>query len=92
MGGVVGPGALWSTAVAYHDPRDPWGVWFGLGQDQMNGSPEPRASLLGLGFDVRWKESTLGIGATRKSLASDVEPDGPRWYAYSVLASLDVRF
>jgi hypothetical protein len=88
----AGSGDLWALALRYHDPRDPWAVWLGAGEEQRDGTPEPRAGLLGLGLGWTAGATTLEVGVLRRTIPSDVEAEGPSWYDYRLLASAAYAF
>jgi hypothetical protein len=57
-----------SIAGAFHDPRDPWTVRFGIGRESQRGAPETRASMIGLGFGWRSGAVEADLGVLRRGL------------------------
>lgn len=69
FGVSAGRAASWSAGFEYEEPEQPWAFRFGLGQEQQDGMPEPRAAVLALG--VGWKAGSLqlDVGVLRRSFA-----------------------
>jgi hypothetical protein len=64
-----GGGGSWSLGVDFHDPRDPWTLRFGLGQEMQRGTPEPRSGMVGLGFGWFIDTTVLDIGLLHHSFS-----------------------
>jgi hypothetical protein len=64
----------WRLAIHFHDSRDPWTVRFGLGQDQQDGAPEPRAGVFGLGFGWQFEGAVVDIGLLHRSIERGAAP------------------
>ncbi len=62
-------------SLRYHDERDPWTVFFGIGQEQQSGVPEPRAGLVGLGIGWKLEGMTLDFGLLHRSLQRAGKPN-----------------
>jgi hypothetical protein len=83
------------TAVAvrlggvFHDPRDPWTLRFGIGQEQQKGVPEPRAGSVGLGFGYDMEGILLDVGVLHRGID---RPGRPRSFDDRVVASVTVAF
>jgi hypothetical protein len=73
----------------FHDARDPWTLRFGVGQEQQNGVPEPRAGSLGLGFGYDWEGIVLDLGILHRGIE---RPGHPRSYDDRVVGSVTVEF
>lgn len=73
----------------FHDPRDPWTLRFGLGQEQQRGVPEPRAGSVGLGFGYDMEGILLDVGVLHRGIE---RPGRPRSYDDRVVASATVEF
>lgn len=58
----------WRAGYSYRDERTPWSVRVGIGQDVQPGTPEPRATAVGLG--VGWRQDDFGVdlGVTHRSI------------------------
>jgi hypothetical protein len=65
----------WKLACEYHDVRDPWTFRFGLGQEFQSAVPDPRASVLGLGFGWQFSDATVDVGVVHRTLAHDPKPN-----------------
>ena len=88
-GVASGRGLDWSLAGEYHDERDPWTLRFGLGQEQQNGVPEPRAGVVGLGFGFRLDSTVLDLGVLHRTFE---RPDHPNSTEDHILLSLVQEF
>ena len=88
-GVVSGRGFEWKLAAEYHDERDPWTLRFGLGQEQQDDVPEPRAGVVGLGFGFRMESTVLDIGLLHRSFE---RADSPTSTEDRILLSLVQRF
>jgi hypothetical protein len=73
----------------FHDSRDPWTLRFGIGQEQQNGVPEPRAGSVGLGFGYDWEGIVLDLGVLHRGIE---RPGHPRSYDDRVVGSVTVEF
>lgn len=64
---VTDAATRWRLGLDYHGADTPWTVRLGFGIDDQPGTPEPRASVLGLGFG--WDAGDLGLdlGLTHRS-------------------------
>ncbi len=69
FGATSGRAASWTGGFEYEEPGQPLTIRFGLGQEQQDGAPEPRAGAFALG--AGWKSGTLrfDLGAMRRSFA-----------------------
>ncbi len=67
FGVSAGRAVSWSAGFEYEEPEQPWTFRFGLGQEQQDGTPEPRAGVYALG--VGWKAEALwlDLGVLRRS-------------------------
>jgi hypothetical protein len=75
--------------MEFHDARDPWTFRFGLGREGENGSMDPRAGVVGLGFGWSFGQTRVDVGALRRSLEGG---GGPTSYDDRVLVSGTARF
>jgi hypothetical protein len=66
-GVTSGQGFDWKLAGEYHDPRDPWTLRFGLGQEQQSDVPEPRTGVVGLGFGFQFETTLLDFGLVHRT-------------------------
>lgn len=85
FGVTAGRGVLWSLAADYHDPEEPWTARFGIGAEQQDAVPEPRAGLVSLGFGWNWGHSGLDLGILRRNIRRE---SGPSSFDDRVLATL----
>lgn len=82
-------GVLWAVGADFHDAESPWTARLGVGQEQRPGTPEPRAGMLGAGFDWQSGETTFSLGLLHRT----VERSGaPRLADDRLVASVGVRF
>ena len=67
FGVSAGRAVSWSAGFEYEEPEQPWTFRLGLGQEQQDGVPEPRAGVYALG--VGWKAEALwlDLGVLRRS-------------------------
>lgn len=72
---VAGRAWEWKLAWEYHDVRDPWTFRFGLGQEFQSAVPDPRASVIGLGFGWQFSDAAVEVGVVHRSLARDGKPN-----------------
>jgi hypothetical protein len=70
-----GIGSEWALAGDYHDARDPWTFQFGFGQEQQDGTPEPRAGRVSLGFGWLMDSTTLDLGIEHLTIQRPGEPN-----------------
>jgi hypothetical protein len=84
-----GGGFRWSTAVDFHDARDPWTLRFGLGQQSERGTPEPRAFVIGLGMGWVMDTTVLDVGVLRDSFS---HLGGATSYEDRVVATVSLPF
>ena len=56
-----------SAGFEYEEPEQPWTFRFGLGEEQQDGVPEPRAGVLALGVGLKAEALRLDLGALRRS-------------------------
>ena len=84
-----GEGFAVRVGGVFHDARDPWTLRFGVGQEQQNGVPEPRAGSLGLGFGYDWEGIVLDLGILHRGIE---RPGHPRSYDDRVVGSVTVEF
>jgi hypothetical protein len=62
-----GRAASWSAGLEYEEPEQPWTFRFGLGQEQQEDVPEPRAGVLALGVGWKAEALRLDLGVLRRS-------------------------
>lgn len=74
-GVTAGPGSEWKLAGEYHDARDPWTVRFGYGQEQLLNVPEPRASVVGLGFGFQFESTQVDVGVAHRTFKHGDHPN-----------------
>ena len=84
-----GAETAWRVAVHFHDERDPWTLRFGLGQDQQDDVPEPRASVVGLGLGWDIEGALIDVGVLHRSIE---RTGAPRSTEDRVVASVVVGF
>ena len=84
-----GRGALWSAGFDYEVPEQPWSIRAGVGLEQQDGAPEPRAGVFGLGLGYRLEDMRLDVGALRRSIE---RPGEATSYDDRVVASATVGF
>jgi len=65
----------WAVGFVYDESEDPWAVRFGLGQEQQDGVPEPRAGLVGLGLTWKLDALRLEAGVLHRSIARAGKPN-----------------
>jgi hypothetical protein len=65
---TAGRAVSWGIGLDYDEPASPWILRFGLGQEQQDGAPEPRAGVLGLGLGWKLDALRLDVGALRRSI------------------------
>lgn len=70
-----GKGSFWSIGGEYHDARDPWNVGFGYGTEEETKVPEPRASVVGIGFGWDLESTRLELGITHRSVQRAGQPN-----------------
>ena len=72
----VTDGRAWSGSLAmeFHDARDPWTLRLGLGREGEEGSLNPHAGVVALGFGWSLGTTRVDLGALRRSLESHTEP------------------
>lgn len=75
FGVTTGQGSEWKLAGEYHDARDPWTFRFGGGEEQQEGVPEPRAGVYAVGLGWRFKNTSLDLGLTHRTLQRPGEPN-----------------
>lgn len=77
----------WRLGYAYRDAQTPWALRLGVGQDVQPGSPEPRATAVGVG--VGWNEGDFGLdlGVTHRSIRRG---DAPTQGDTRIVASLSI--
>jgi len=85
----AGAGVTWSLAGVYHDPDEAWWASLGFGEDQQDGVPEPRSSLVGLGFGWRTEGTRIEVGAMRRNIHREGSPTS---YDDRIVASVGVSF
>lgn len=66
---TAGRAVSWGIGLDYDDAADPWVLRLGLGQEQQDGVPEPRAGVLGLGLGWKLDELRLDVGLLHRSIA-----------------------
>lgn len=86
---TTGRAASWAVGLDYDDAATPVVLRVGLGQEQQDGVPEPRAGVLGLGLGLKLDELRFDVGALRRSIA---RADKATSYDDRVLASATVGF
>jgi hypothetical protein len=86
---VSGAAFSWRVAMEYHDTEDPWTVRFGLGQDQQDQAPEPRAGVVGIGVGWDIQGTLLEAGILHRSIERDQSPNS---YEDRLIASVRVGF
>jgi len=74
-GVTSGPSSEWKLGGEYHDARDPWTVRFGLGQEQQTNVPEPRATVVGLGFGFQFESTQLDVGVAHRTFQHGDSPN-----------------
>jgi hypothetical protein len=89
FGLTEGRALSWGLGLEYAEPDQPLTVRCGVGQQQQNGVPEPRAGLYSLGFGWRLDPLQLDVALLRRSLSRN---DQPASYDDRVVAGLTVAF
>ena len=84
-----GRAASWGAGFDYEEPEQPWTFRMGLGQEQQDGVPEPRAGVIGLGLGWKLDDLRLDVGALRRSI---VRVDKATSFDDRVVASATVGF
>lgn len=84
-----GMGAEWRLGLDFHDARDPWTLRFGVGQEQQEGVPEPRAGVIAIGMGWTMESTVLDFGVIRRALS---RADQPTSFDDRLLATVSVRF
>jgi hypothetical protein len=87
LGVVSGRRTEWSLGGEFHDARDPWSLRFGIGGESHEGSPEPRAGRVAIGFGWSWGDVRVDAGALRRSLE---RPGSPTSFDDRVVGSVTV--
>jgi hypothetical protein len=82
-----GAGWGWALGGEFHDSTDPWTLRFGIGGEREDGVPEPRASVLGLGFGWRFEDAMLDFGLAHRTISRD---DAPNSFDDRVVISIRV--
>ncbi len=67
FGVSAGREADWSAGLEYEEPGQPWAFRLGLGQEQQDGVPEPRAGVYALGLGWKADALRLDLGVLRRS-------------------------
>jgi hypothetical protein len=67
FGVSAGRAVSWSAGLEYEEPEQPWAFRFGLGQEQQDGVPEPRAAAYALGLGWKADALRLDLGVLRRS-------------------------
>lgn len=67
FGVSAGRAVSWSAGCEYKELEQPWTFRFGLGQEQQNGAPEPRAGVYALGVGWKAEALQLDLGVLRRS-------------------------
>ena len=88
LGATSGARFEWKVAGEFHDPRDPWTLRFGGGEERQSDVPEPRAGVFSLGFGWRFTSASLDVGLAHRTLARAGQPNS---FDDRVVASLSVR-
>src|SRR5262245_23651266 len=86
---TTGASSEWSVGGEFHDDRVPWAFRFGVGHETHEGSPEPTATRIAIGFGWKWDDLALDVAALRRNLD---RPDVPTSYDDRVLATLRFRW
>jgi len=89
LGLTEGRALSWGLGLEYAEPDQPLTIRCGVGQQQQNGVPEPRAGVYSLGFGWRFDPLQLDVALLRRSLARG---DQPVSYDDRVVAGLTVSF
>jgi len=89
FGVTAGRAVSWSVGLEYEEPEQPWAFRFGLGQEQQDGVPEPRAAAYALGLGWKADPLRLDLGVLRRSF--EREGAAPS-YDDRVVAGLTVGF
>jgi hypothetical protein len=74
FGVTEGAQAEWRIGGAFHDPREPWTVRFGLGQEHQTDVGESRAGVLGLGIGWDLDGVIVDFGVIRRTLERAEQP------------------
>jgi hypothetical protein len=85
----AGSAVSWGVGLDYDDAEEPWAVRFGLGQEQQDGTPEPRAGVFGLGLGWKLDALRLDAGLLRRSIGRAGKPTS---YDDRLVASATVGF
>lgn len=86
---TTGAGAMWALGAEYHDTTLPWSARIGFGEELTSGTPEPRASMVGIGLGWALEGFTIDFAALRRTLRRPAEPNS---YDDHLLASLRAWF
>jgi hypothetical protein len=89
LGVTSGTLISWRTGIQFHDSRDPWAFRFGVGGDHQDGSPEPRAAILGIGFSWDFEGVLIDLGLQHASIDRN---DEPRSYEDRVVGTVVIGF
>ena len=79
----------WGLGLEYGEADQPLTVRCGVGQEQQNGVPEPRAGVYALGLGWRLDPLRLDLAVLRRSLSRAEQPAS---YDDRVVAGLTVGF
>lgn len=89
FGVTTGRGFEWAVGADYHDAGEAWSARLGVGQSQTQGVPEPRASVVGIGFGWLFGESSLDVAMLRRGLG---RPGEPTSFDYRLVVSYTAHF
>ncbi len=71
----AGRSAEWSVGGEYHDARDPWTARIGGGIESHDGTPEPRASRVGVGLGWTSGKLRYDLAVLHRSLTRPGAPN-----------------
>ncbi len=66
--------AAWRIGYDYRDSATPWVVRVGAGQEVQPGTPEPRATAIGVGLGWRADDLRFDLGVTHRSIRRGEAP------------------
>lgn len=69
FGVQAAPGQSWALGIDFRDRETGWAARAGFGQEVQPGTPEPRASSVGLGMSFYSGETTVDLGVMHRAVS-----------------------